>query len=284
MFLDDYDDEEIEFDISGKNMWAKVSDNTFTPVDSAIKKLQPGFYEIILNHGLYFQRVETNDELLIDLESDAYRSVIKDIESFWKMKKKFTEHSLTYKRGILLYGPPGTGKSCLARLLIDGIAKKGGIGIKFNGVHHFVTGMRALRKISPKMPVIVLMEDLDSLIFQEDESSLLNMLDGIYKIDNVVYLATTNNPEQLHERISNRPSRFDRRIEVGLPSFSARKEYIKNLNRANYLKEKDILAYANDSDGMTYAHIRELFVSTVILEKEYEESLKELRLMNIKLE
>jgi len=54
---------------------------------------------------------------------------------------------------------------------------------------------------------------------------VLNLLDGVKQVDNIIYIATTNYPELLEERILNRPSRFDRRFHIGTPSAEVRKFY-----------------------------------------------------------
>ena len=47
----------------------------------------------------------------------------------------------------------------------------------------------------PDVPVVTVMEDLDSLLKINNYSKMLNLLDGAYSdIKNIVYLATTNYP------------------------------------------------------------------------------------------
>jgi SpoVK/Ycf46/Vps4 family AAA+-type ATPase len=78
--------------------------------------------------------------------------------------------------------------------------------------------------------LVVILEDIDSIAGESrsQTSRLLNILDGVKQIENVVYIATTNYPEKLEERITNRPSRFDRRYRVELPNEEIREAYIKH--------------------------------------------------------
>jgi DNA topoisomerase IB len=50
----------------------------------------------------------------------------------------------------------------------------------------------------------------------------------VKQIEDVVYIATTNYPEKLQDRITNRPSRFDRRYKVELPNEEIRDAYIRH--------------------------------------------------------
>lgn len=60
-------------------------------------------------------------------------------------------------------------------------------------------------------PCVVVMEDLDSLINDQNRSFFLNQLDGIEGNDGLLVIATTNHFERLDAGLKNRPSRFDRK-------------------------------------------------------------------------
>ena len=80
--------------------------------------------------------------------------------------------------------------------------------------------MVPLREIEPDRKIILILEDIDNFINVDKAllTKLLQILDGSNKLDNIITIATTNYQEKLEERIANRPSRFDRRYEIGLPS------------------------------------------------------------------
>ena len=119
----------------------------------------------------------------------------------------------------------------------------------------------------------MVIEDIDNIVTQGHGllSALLNVLDGVNQIDNVVYLATTNYPEKLQERISNRPSRFDRMYEIGLPNDAVRKFFIENKIDPIDLPKIDINKWVKMTDGLTLSHIKEIIVSTQIFGKKIEE-------------
>jgi SpoVK/Ycf46/Vps4 family AAA+-type ATPase len=141
-----------------------------------------------------------------------------------------------------------------------------------------------IRRIEPTRPLIILMEDLDALVGEDKyvTSKLLNILDGIKQIEGVVYLASTNYPEKLEERVSNRPSRFDRRYRIELPSSEIRESYLKfKLPEADQ-KSLDIKKWVKDSEGFSLAHLKELVISTLVLGNNYQDSLAHLKEMKNK--
>jgi SpoVK/Ycf46/Vps4 family AAA+-type ATPase len=126
------------------------------------------------------------------------------------------------------------------------------------------------------------MEDLDEILkgkTSSGESRILNLLDGIESTDNVVFLATTNYPQHLGDRIANRPSRFDHRIYMAHPDEDARREYLKTVIDKNDDEPIDLEQYVKDTDGLSLAHAKELFVAAHILGEPYVDVAKRLKAM-----
>jgi ATP-dependent 26S proteasome regulatory subunit len=169
---------------------------------------------------------------------------------------------------------------------MENVVERGGIAVSsWPGSAKFVAGMKLLRKIQPEIPVVVVLEDLDSIMDRENDSDLLNILDGIEQVDNIVFLATTNHITKFQPRVINRPSRFDRKIEVGFPGATVREKYLQSLagrnkdDEGNCKKQINISKWVSDTEGFSIAHMKELFISTVILGVSYEASLKILKSM-----
>ena len=245
--------------------------------------LPPGFYEGRYDHGRgqYFLKARgLNDQNLINVPDSLTDKVIQDIKNFWDREAFFRRYKFAYKRGILMFGPPGCGKSSTISLVCREVINNGGYVMNFNNLGNFEGGLEVLKRIQPRSPVVALLEDLDQIIYNEDVSSILNLLDGVGStIDNVVYLATTNFPEKLAQNVKNRPSRFDRRFEFLPPNAGARKMYLESLILDNDLSKKDILTWVKDSEGFSFAHLKELFISVVVFGNPYTEILKEMEEM-----
>lgn len=270
--------------------WSVIRKGTYIPVGETSKKLPPGYYEIDAEHpiGLFFRNIDVKTEDLIKFPDHNSDLVIKEISNFWEKGAEFEEKGIPFKRGILMWGPPGSGKTCTLQILMkDLIERRKGVCIRFGDPDLFIDGIRIFRKHQPDTPVIVIMEDLDSIFERYNESDLLNLLDGVEKIHKIVFLATTNYPEKLGARVVNRPSRFDKRFKIGYPSEESRKLYLKSLfakpssgkKITKSAKAKIIDKWVKDSDKFTFAHLKELFVAVIILEDSYEETIKNLKAM-----
>lgn len=231
--------------------------------------------------GPYLENIKLMTDSLVELPETANARVLNGIRKFWASKERYARHGLVYKRGVLLWGPAGSGKTVTAQLLIQEIVNvHEGIVVVCTHPELCVLALKFIRAIEPTRPLIVLLEDLDEMI-RHGEHTLLAMLDGEHQTDNVVYVATTNHPERLGARIVNRPSRFDERIYVGMPSALARRSYLLKTTQADPLSETEMDRWCNDTESLSIAHLRELVVAVHCLDQEYDSVLNRLRQMTI---
>lgn len=270
------DDERLK----GLVQWTTSDNKNFVPASHTRAVLIPGLYEIMHSSsiGIYFQRVPVKTEGLLRFPQTNSERVVREIQTFWEREDVFREYKLTHKRGIILWGPPGSGKSCTIQLIMKDVVERGGIVIKFGHPHLFTEGMRIFREIQPVTPAVILMEDIDSILQMHDESVVLNILDGVDHVEKCVFLATTNYPEQLGPRILNRPSRFDKRFKIGHPNAESRRLYFEHIIGKDRIKELkvDLDLWVRDTEGMSIAHLKELFVAVVILGDDYAEAIETL--------
>lgn len=260
--------------------WSTNDDKLYFPAARTIKELPPGCYEVMsCPAGVYLQRIPVRTEGLLRFPQTNSEKVIKEIQKFWDREKYFRRFGLTYKRGIVLWGPPGSGKSCTIQIIMADVVGRGGVVVKFSHPRLFIEGMRIIRQIQSKTPIVVLMEDMDSIIENYSPSEVLNILDGVDQIENTVFLATTNYPQKLGPRIINRPSRFDKRFKIDHPNAESRKMYLNHIMRDADDLEIDVDKWVKDTEKFSLAHLKELFVAVVILGDEYDKALKGLRSM-----
>lgn len=73
---------------------------------------------------------------------------------------------------------------------------------------------QAFAKARAEAPCVLILEDLDSLINDNNRSFFLNQLDGLENNDGLLVIGTTNHFERLDPAITKRPSRFDRKLFV----------------------------------------------------------------------
>lgn len=276
--------EKGDLDLSGLRQFTTSDGNKFYPAGATVPILNPGVYDIQVDSmkGVFFQKINVKTDGLIRFPETNSEQVIKEISKFWEREESFKKYNLNYKRGIFLYGPAGSGKSSTIQLICEDVIGRNGVVFKFVTPGLFSDGVRIFREIQPDTPIVVLMEDIDSIIDSHNESEVLNILDGVDQINKVVYLATSNYPERLGQRLLNRPSRFDKRFRMGHPKKASRRVYFNHIIDKETQKKYniDIEKWVEDTEDMSIAHLKELFIAVCILGNTYEESIDILRSMN----
>ena len=269
--------------------WLVKSNNRYYPSLplKTEKKLPAGVYDIEYDSReleFFVVKKDLNLNELIMLPNPIFETIVNDMKFFWSNEEIFKNYDFKYKRGLLLYGEPGSGKSSLISLLSNMVINDFH-GVVFNiqdsdDLHDYANFVgNIFRVIEKNTPVLVVIEDIDGLV-SASESTLLNLLDGMYHTHNIVYIACTNYPENLKDRILNRPSRFDKRYHIGLPDENIRRYYFENKINAEDLKTIDLDMYIKETDGLSLAHLGELIKLVFIYKKDFKESLKELRGMS----
>lgn len=275
----DTTEDEMEESIAGA--WAKVLD-TYNACQQACSALPNGHFVIDSGmSGPYFKKHDLAVDVLINLPDPATERVMKEMDKFWASEHRFRKHGFLWKRGIMLWGPPGSGKTSTVQSLINKVTsnQQNGIAISIYDPNISSEGLTLLRKIEPRRPVLAIIEDIDALIRRYGESSLLSLLDGETQVDNIVYVATTNYPENLDPRFVNRPSRFDLVQKIGMPNANARRSYLLFKHPEFAKNTQTLMQWVKDTEDFSIAHLKELLVAVHVLDCPYAEALDRLKTM-----
>jgi hypothetical protein len=204
------------------------------------------------------------------LQGSLKDEIATDTERFFVSREQYERYRIPWKRGILFLGPPGNGKTHCVKALINR-SKVPCLYVK-SFKSEYATDQDNIRKVFQRArqttPCILVMEDLDSLIDDQNRSFFLNELDGFAANQGILTLATTNHPERLDPAIVDRPSRFDRKYHFELPAEAERVRYItlwnENLLPELRLSESGIAEIAEHTEEFSFAYLKELFVSAVM--------------------
>ena len=170
---------------------------------------------------------------------DNAKTEVLEFVDFLKNPKKYQKLGARVPRGALLVGPPGTGKTLLAKA-VAGEAKVPFLTISGSDFVEMFVGVGASRvrdlfkKAKEKAPSIIFIDEIDAVGKKrggkfgggnDERENTLNQLlvemDGFSTDNSVIILAATNRKDILDSALL-RPGRFDRTIDITLPSIKER--------------------------------------------------------------
>ena len=247
------------------------------PTAQTVDQLPPGIYTVKFDprsEQLSFAESKTTHDQLVDLPGTSYDLVMKDLEYFFtkEFEDRFKEVGLLHKMNILLHGVPGGGKTCIVNRVAYRMIQEKGV-VLFNPPPQALReAFRVLDKFQPETRVLVIFEELDQLVEIHGESPFLHVLDGEVQKANAMFIATTNYINKIPKRV-RRPGRFPVRMEVGLPSFEARKHYcelkLKNTTLATQIAEL--------TEGFNIDQLKDVIRAHFCMKRPLESSIIDLR-------
>jgi len=185
---------------------------------------------------------------------------------------RFIEHRaalnamrLGVKKGLLFYGPPGTGKTHTIRYLASQMKDHTTLLITSDQVALLDEYIQLARFLQPSMVVI---EDADLIARSRGAmrnsceetmlNRLLNEMDGLREDAQILFVLTTNHPEQLEQALTARPGRIDQAIEFPLPDDDGRRKLIVLYCGSLKLNDELLSLLIQKTNGGSGAFIKEL--------------------------
>jgi ATP-dependent 26S proteasome regulatory subunit len=89
-------------------------------------------------------------------------------------------------------------------------------------------------------------------------NELLNEMDGLKQDADILFILTTNRPEQLEEALAGRPGRIDQAIEVPLPDNIGRRKLVQLYGKGLPLDNTVVSEAAERTQGASAAFIKEM--------------------------
>ena len=208
---------------------------------------------------------------------DSQISEIREIvELPLKRPDLFVHVGIQPPKGVLLYGPPGTGKTLLAKAVANSTDATflRVVGSEF--VQKYIgEGARLVRELfemaKNKAPAIIFIDELDAIgtrrldgatsgdrEVQRTLMQLLAEMDGFDARGEVKLIAATNRLDMLDPALL-RPGRFDRVIEIPMPSIDALLSILKIHSQGMSLDDEiDLRIIAGLAEGSSGADIKAL--------------------------
>ena len=215
---------------------------------------------------------------------DEAREEVQEIVEFLKKPDDFRKLGGRIPKGVLLVGPPGTGKTLLAKA-IAGEAQVPFFAISGSDFEEMFVGVGASRmrdmfaEAKKRAPCIVFIDEIDSIgqkrtgagalggshAYEQTLNTMLVEMDGFEPNEGVIVIAATNRPDTLDSALL-RPGRFDRQVNVELPTLKGRTE-ILNLHgkKIKFAPDADLGRVARGTPGFSGADLANLLNEAALL-------------------
>jgi hypothetical protein len=219
--------------------------------------------------GIQVHRLKPVDASQVILPAPTRALLDRCVLDFMKARGSLRSLGFQTKRGVLLYGPPGTGKTHTIRYLAGNLRGTTTLLITAEQVGLLPHYMSLARLLQPSMVVI---EDVDLIARSRDRmrsacdesllNSLLNEMDGLKENSDILFILTTNRPQDLEAALANRPGRIDQAIEVPVPDAPSRDKLVRLYSNGLKITDALVVEAVQRTDGVSAAFIKELMRRT----------------------
>src|SRR5689334_1864804 len=217
------------------------------------------------SRGVTVHRMAPVDRAAVILPERTLRLLDRNILEFVGSRAMLRRLGQSTRKGILLYGPPGTGKTHTIRYLASSLPGHTTLIITAEQVALLDSYMSLARLLQPTLVVI---EDVDLIAREREEmngpceesllNKLLNEMDGLKEDTDILFVLTTNRPEQLEAALAGRPGRIDQAIEVPLPDDIGRDKLVRLYGKGLPLDQSLVDEAVARTEGVSAAFIKEL--------------------------
>jgi SpoVK/Ycf46/Vps4 family AAA+-type ATPase len=165
-------------------------------------------------------------------------------------------------------------------LLCKDLINLGGVIFTIDDFSTAINCIRHFRTVEPNRPIMTIAEDIEG-VFRGDQGNAevkaaLSLYDGQDQVNNIVHVATTNQPEELADRFIKRPGRFDLVIGVHAPMAETREAYLRYVTK-NQVPEDKLKELVEKTEGLSLAYLREIASTYLCLDIPVEETLERLQ-------
>jgi ATP-dependent Clp protease adapter protein ClpS len=215
--------------------------------------------------GIMVHRLPPVGREQVILPEQTLRLLDRNVLRFVESRDALRRLGQSTRKGVLLYGPPGTGKTHTIRYLASNLPGHTTLIITAAQVAILGAYMGLARLLQPAMVVI---EDVDLIARDRDEmggpceeallNKLLNEMDGLREDADILFVLTTNRPEELESALAGRPGRIDQAIEVPLPDDIGRGKLVRLYGKGLPLDAAVVEEAVRRTEGVSAAFIKEL--------------------------
>ncbi len=215
--------------------------------------------------GVKVHRLRSVQREEVILPEKTLRLLERNVSDFIQQRDRLKNLGMAIKKGLLFYGPPGTGKTHTIHYLAGQLPNHTTLLITAEQVGLLDEYFQLARFLQPVMVVI---EDVDLIARAREQmrdaceesilNKLLNEMDGLREDAAILFVLTTNRPEQLEAALASRPGRIDQAIEFPLPDEEGRAKLVRLYARGLSVPIEVVETIVTKTKKASAAFIKEL--------------------------
>jgi ATP-dependent 26S proteasome regulatory subunit len=189
----------------------------------------------------------------------------RNVAGFMAAREALKSMRFQARKGLLFYGPPGTGKTHTIHYLASQLPNHTTLLVTAEQVGLIGEYFRLARFLQPSLMVI---EDVDLIARERTQmrtpgeevllNRILNEMDGLQEDSEVLFILTTNRPDQIEPALVSRPGRIDQAIEFPLPDEEGRTKLTKLYARDLQVPVDLLDLIVRRTKGVSAAFVKEL--------------------------
>jgi hypothetical protein len=199
-----------------------------------VLSLESGRYHSSAGADITVQRLAPVSRDQVILPPTTVELLERNVVRFCRSRAELARRGQAVRKGVLFYGPPGTGKTHTIRWLAGDLPGHTTLLITGEQVGLLSEYMSLARLLAPS---IVVVEDVDLIAKERTRmggpceeamlNKLLNEMDGLAPEAEILFILTTNRPEELEPALASRPGRVDQAVEFPLPDADGRAKLVR---------------------------------------------------------
>lgn len=215
--------------------------------------------------GLTVHKLAVVEREQVILPRKTLELLDRNVMDFVAKRSMLAKFRQSTKKGLLFYGPPGTGKTHTIHYLARSLPGHTTLLISAEQVGYLTEYMTLARLLQPSMVII---EDVDLIARDRGDmnspceevllNKLLNEMDGLKEDAEILFVLTTNRPQDLEAALASRPGRVDQAIEFPLPDEEGRAKLVRLYSKGLEVPEEVINDIVRRTNGVSAAFIKEL--------------------------
>lgn len=265
----------VEIAVAAGERGAQFSQDFFRQLEQAISEgrsyrgriisLEAHHHALGGGSSVKVHRLATVKREDVILPQKTLATLDRNVAGFMAARDALKSMRFQARKGLLFYGPPGTGKTHTIHYLASQLSGHTTLLVTAEQVGLIGEYFRLARFLQPSIMVI---EDVDLIARERTEmrtgneevllNKLLNEMDGLREDSEVLFILTTNRPDQIEPALISRPGRIDQAIEFPLPDEEGRAKLTKLYAHDLQISQDLLDLIVRRSKGVSAAFIKEL--------------------------